>query len=712
MGENAIRVRAMDQARDVYTFHLHLDEQGLPEVLGTGRNAVVFLATTTHTKDSPAAAYRAIKFVRDDVDKQYAYAIAKRFFAEADKAQRFHRLQETFVKYYGWGAVRTPDEQSVDPKGRRQDFWWEGDLLGLEDQLVENDAENQKRLLDLLRHFKLQGPFYVLDLCQGTLYDLLDKSTPWIKLPAYSISTYQESLLQQSDKVAQSITDVARTYLERAPGGRSGYGILNMFKRTPEANRLRSRAVLQIFEQVADTVAQLHRKRAAGGRGQAQEPLAHRDLKPGNVFFQHDATIDGLRHIKVQLSDLGYVTTPDLIQTGDATLRGGKKGAEYQAPGSQFYRAPEQAELPIEVRVDIIAGQRDRVRVRGSKIDRIDIHDWLMLSDIFSNSDLDYDLSDTNLFKIKAVETGEDDSGAFYDLRLSSAIDTSRPEDVQAQIVRSTGFQTDGFSLGAILYDMISGGKDPQQFYIYCIVSLAGEAQSIQEIVNILAPALQPDGSSEESLNLSERRLILSEVIQASDLDDLFGRIQHIAFNKVEFQNRPKLKPAEKFWLANEVRSAEDIDELVNRMIKSELFANLPKAPNSGQQIPDESRLDKRLRSYRFRNFTKVSDLLCDRRGVPIPRDILHVIVACMVRDMEGSYYKNDRDLGYTSDFNFDAATRIHSDVLNLLSTEEYQLPKAKDGFPELLAEDLLFKLRSLALDNKPRMSHGKDDLP
>src|SRR5690349_13078242 len=110
MAENraaqCVYVKAVNQADQVDTFYLQLEgENQLPLLLGTGRSAVVFLATTTSLRDSPANSYRAIKFLRDDIDRQYARASAERFFEEADKAKRFDRVQGTFVKYYGWGAI-------------------------------------------------------------------------------------------------------------------------------------------------------------------------------------------------------------------------------------------------------------------------------------------------------------------------------------------------------------------------------------------------------------------------------------------------------------------------------------------------------------------------------------------------------------------------------------------------------------------------------
>src|SRR5262249_45254371 len=137
--------------------------------------------------------------------------------------------------------------------------------------------------------------------------------------------------------------EVVGRYLNAHPAGKSGYTILNDFKVDKVSSRVRSFAVLELFAAICRAVAQLHTKQKTG------EPLAHRDLKPGNIFFDHSADPDGMEQIKIRLADLGYVITRLQIDGGEQTLVGGQKGIDYMAPGSQFFRAPEQAELPVEV---------------------------------------------------------------------------------------------------------------------------------------------------------------------------------------------------------------------------------------------------------------------------------------------------------------------------------------------------------------------------
>jgi serine/threonine protein kinase len=366
-----IRLRAINQANEIEYFYLHLKHTPLPQgkqillptVLGTGRNAVVLLATTTPDRESYATDYRAVKFLKDHIDRQYARASAGRFFLEATNATRFHRLQGAFVKYYGWGAIGRPYDLLPYEERSSRDYWWD-DIFNLpqvlmlltgstefsdqfidladrppwEDILSQPDiaasiAADQKNIDELQRlrvHYNLQGPFYVQHLCQGTLNDLLDRKTPWHELPAYSIPGFKYSIEQQSRRLQKDISAVANLYLRSYQGQLSGYDILNHFRIHPVANQVRGFAVLELFSQVVYTVAQLHLKQT---RDPNHRPLAHRDLKPGNLFIQHDANFDGWNHLNLLLSDLGYVTAPEQIISGDFSLVTGQQGN--QALGSQ-----------------------------------------------------------------------------------------------------------------------------------------------------------------------------------------------------------------------------------------------------------------------------------------------------------------------------------------------------------------------------------------
>jgi len=719
-----VQLRAINQADELEHLYLHLDHSvqshgkqvWLPTELGTGRNAVVLLATTTPHRDSKATDYRAIKFLKDHIDRQYAHSSAGRFFLEASKAKRFHRLQGAFVKYYGSGAIGKPHDLLPYENDRPRDFWWDSiftlqeilmlltgntifsdQLLDLGDPydwtailsqpdiapLIAADQQNMDELLRLRAHYNLQGPFYVQHLCQGTLHDLLDRKTPWHDLPAYSIPNFKYSIEQQSWRLQKDISAMAKQYLCNYPSQFSGYDILNDFRTNEVANRIRGFAVLELFSQVVYTVAQLHIKQT---RDHDHKPLAHRDLKPGNMFIQHDANFEGWNNLSLLLSDLGYVTAPEQIIRGDETLISGLQG--HQALGSQFFRAPEQIALPIEVEVDIDlrdpqnADKIQYVTIRSTKIHSIEIHDWLSVSDIFDEHRSIEE--DTRLFRILEVEK----YGNYFKLQVDTerhAIVTSRTRNLQGHIIRATGFHTDGFSLGAMLYDLISGGRDPQEFYTYCILGQTGhlkEDYTIADLIGVLVEArsnradLIPNGD----LNFAERRRMWLAVAQEADFGHLVEQMYDIADNRTRFQPRDTMRISDRWRIIRRIFAVRNLDEFVVQMIRSREFQEVILTPEL-QPSPKQVQL-------------KVAyELLTDKRGVPIPCDILRIIVACMVRDRQGSYYRRDPRYGYTSDSSYDAARQIYDDVQELLSQPNYMLPCI--GFPRSLQSNLLFKLRS-----------------
>src|SRR5688500_11592027 len=82
---NLLVLKAVDPDQTIRQFYLPLDGD-FPVILGTGRNAVVFLAATSLNSRSAANEYRAVKFLKNDIDREYASESARRFFDEAEKA--------------------------------------------------------------------------------------------------------------------------------------------------------------------------------------------------------------------------------------------------------------------------------------------------------------------------------------------------------------------------------------------------------------------------------------------------------------------------------------------------------------------------------------------------------------------------------------------------------------------------------------------------
>jgi serine/threonine protein kinase len=638
-----MELKTIDPDGRVKEFYLHHDGR-LPVVLGTGRNAVVFLARTSKDLDSAANEYRAIKFLKDDIDQEYAEETARRFFDEAEKTKNFGRLHNSFVRYDSLGVIGDIDSSWEMYYGKHTDRIW-----------------NRGAEFDYLKsYFFLQGPFYVLELCQGTLQDLLDKNIHWAKLQVYQhINSYQGVLSLQSRDVFGDIQEVIDKFIDNGTDitTMSGYGILNSFKNDTLSNSVRNYAVLELFEKIVWTVRQLHSDGQGGG-------LAHRDLKPGNVFLQHPADAKGFNQLFIKLSDLGYVANSSLLESGDLSLRMSWRNPGALTPGSQFFRAPEQAELPIEVRVDVDERDKTCVIVHSSKVGAVQHGDWLSIGDFFiekKGADDFYQIFDPSLFKIIDVDYGDLQTGSHavqssYMLKLDRRVELASSSDLQAHIIRSTGFHTDGFSLGAILYDLASGGKNPELFYTYCLTSFTTQFAKLFE-------------SSQYTVD---------DVIEILSPDETFKN------NGVVHIERLQMK--EKLQIVRNLLRSHSVDEIVESILGLSL-----KRTSAGDDIRDE------LRNYRFRNFHLVNDLLKDHRGVSIPKGILKIIVKCMLRDVHGAYYMSNRETGFLSEGNRRSSEQIYQDVEYLLSQAPYQLPSS---FPSSLRTNLLFKLRALAISS------------
>jgi serine/threonine protein kinase len=638
-------LQAADADQTIRQFYLPL-ENDMPILLGTGRNAVVFLAATSPNPTSVANEYRAVKFLKNDIDQEYAHEAARRFFDEAEKAKKFGRLQKFFVQYDSIGFIA-----DIDERWRRH--------YSVEHSRIRNAGERYEALRS---HFFLQGPFYVLELCHGTIQDLLDKNLPWSAFSIYrTIAAYRESLRSASAWASRYIEQAMRAYMIDGPdlSGMSGYDILNAFKDEPDANSVRNFAVLDLFEKVTTSVRLLHAQNGT---------LAHRDLKPGNIFIWHAAEREEITTIGVKLADLGHVANLSQLEHGDVSLRQTWRSPGALIPGSQFFRAPEQMDLPIEVRVDVEAADRSVVVIRSRKIGDVQPGDWLSIGDFFSDLPKDEN-EDASLFKILAVEASADarwsrESREIYRLRLDHPVELGLIHDLQAHIIKATGYHTDGFSLGAMLYDLASGGKNPEHFYTYCLMNFTrrfarryiANDYSIDDVLDVLMPA---DPATARAATMEA-----------------------------------PLRLREKWEIVRRLFATVSVDGLISAII--ELSLNGAAAP------PD---IQDAMRHYRFRHFHLVSDLLRDYRGVPIPRGILAIIVRCMLRDLPGCYYTSDQEVGFLSIENQRASERIHRDVLALMGQPQYQPPRS---FPQILQSHLLFKLRAFALSpGSPTGSQG-----
>lgn len=672
-------VETVGQQERVRSVYLHMvrrpDGSEEPILLGTGRNAVVFLATDVMYLDSRAE-YRAVKFLRDDPDDQLAYSAAMRFFQEALSLANRSGNIDSLVRFLGWGAIAR-DLARRGPVSSIKEFWWGqyfDDSTSVD--FANNDGADYQRIKD---RYGLQGPFYCLELCHGTLEHLLEGSNRWSDLPIYHYNALDGWTLRENAREAQAdLHTFVQRYLQEGAGApldvaavsrMSGYDLLNAFRTAPvpisddagrplrdtqgpivhDPNTIRNHVILKLFSRIVQSIQYLHR---AGE--------AHRDLKPGNIFFRHSNTVP-LTTVDVKLADLGYVTNTDVIRDGETFKAGGD-----QAPGSPFFRAPEQADLPIEVRITVDPDHPDRVMGKGSKISNIGPSDWLFVADLFEDyenfhvapaGDEDTDqrkhraqltLDRRNAYRdhryYRIREAAVDERAGTFALQLEGSLAGHVHYDLQAHVSKSTGFHTDVYSLGALLYDLASGGRNPEHFFTYCLKVFTDQfgvnndriPGSIDEVLDILAPADH-------------------------------GRPR-------ELQNRARLA-----WM---VMTTKNVDGLIEEILRSAYVEGTT------------SDVQRTIRDYRFRTFDVVNTLLTDKRGVPIPREIVRIIVRCMLRDKRGSFCRSDMSWGATLDGQRLIVKEIEKELDELLGGK-FGLPEYH--FPDPLRDNLLFRLRALS---------------
>lgn len=451
-------------------------------LVGDGRSAIVFLGFLVEpdTEDANVETQGeavAVKMLRDDSNSEYAASLLRRFRVEVLQAQRCgNREQATFVGFRCHGALAAADTS--------------------ENQLPAGSSKNADNpvLKRLCQHYQLQGPFYAMEMCFGTLFDVLERDGDWQKMGFFQGSPKRlADLGHAKSQAAADIKKVKRAYIPQSRTLR-GYDILNAFATdAPSARQLRLRSIAELALSIAEVVGSLHK-----------ENFVHRDLKPGNILLWQRPGAAALR-FELRLADLGYVaSTEDLVE--------GRSLPEWRTPGmhtpgSQYYRAPEQWTLPIEVRLDT-RPEDSAVVIRGSKVQAVDVGDVVAIADARDARGTGSERGKREIFRVNAVP-GSDKAEEIV-LHLDRTLTSDRSTDLGAHVIKATGYHTDGFSVGSILYDLASGGKDPERFYLYCLLRYQGEpdasSRSIDSVIKELKKSRPKLGSLMDSVGAGGSR--------------------------------------------------------------------------------------------------------------------------------------------------------------------------------------------------------------
>lgn len=215
---------------------------------------------------------------------------------------------------------------------------------------------------------------------------------------------------------------------------RSGYSILRSLPQ-----REREKCILPIMRQLADALSILQEARCN-----------HQDIKPANVLLREVGP-----RLDVALADLGFVNA-----------------GTFQIPGSQFqmqplgtrhYRSPEQTDFfdICEVDINPLDDGNYELITRDPKFQDTFSEEGDLV--IFSK------LSEKTQWKIIDIEFKrmEDDSSVTRIVIEGLAGVESLHKDVRTQITvnKVQTDRTDIFGFGAIMVDMLTCGRSPEQFY-------------------------------------------------------------------------------------------------------------------------------------------------------------------------------------------------------------------------------------------------------
>ena len=176
----------------------------------------------------------------------------------------------------------------------------------------------------------------------------------------------------------------------------------------------------------------------------------HQDIKPANVLIR-DVGPD----IEVALADLGFVNTGHFQVHGSMF--------QNQPLGTRHYRSPEQIDFFDICEVDI----RNLGKSKGYELRTQDPKFYRTFSEkddlvVFSK------LSEPIQWQIDEIEQQSSDDGPKTTvIRIRHLENVDLHDDVRTQITvnkRQTD-RTDLFGLGAIIFDMLTCGESPEQFY-------------------------------------------------------------------------------------------------------------------------------------------------------------------------------------------------------------------------------------------------------
>lgn len=272
--------------------------------------------------------------------------------------------------------------------------------------------------------FKVSDNAIVMAIYPMSLKDILERGWPTSKFPE-----------KTEAPGAEASTGAIGRELDGGFGEKSGYSILLSIPQTE-----REKCILPIVLQIAEALSIL---RDAG--------CNHQDIKPANILLRKVG-----QGLQVALADLGF------INTGQFQVHGSM--FKNQPLGTRHYRSPEQTDFFDICEVDIHRREDD------GDYD-LTTHDPKFRDTFSESGDLVVfsKLPEPTQWKIKEITfpSSQEGRSGITTIRIEGLQHTELHNDVRTQITinkRQTD-RTDLFGLGAIIFDMLTCGRSPEQFY-------------------------------------------------------------------------------------------------------------------------------------------------------------------------------------------------------------------------------------------------------
>ena len=273
--------------------------------------------------------------------------------------------------------------------------------------------------------FKISRNAILMNLYPMSLKDLLEKGWP-------------ES---RGSSRGPKTSDNADEPIGRGAGGtfgeRSGYSILRSLSQAE-----REKCILPFIVDIAEALSLLH---APGFR--------HQDIKPANVLVRQVGP-----NIEAAIADLGFIDTG--IWQAHGSLQ------QNQPLGTRHYRSPEQTDYFDICEVNVAKHESGgyELETKDPKFTNTFSEEGDLVVFAKLQERLQWEITD-----ITTPDGGQDGGQEKETVRIIirglEGTQLEPDERTQISVHKKQTARTDLFGLGAIIYDMLTCGRSPEQFY-------------------------------------------------------------------------------------------------------------------------------------------------------------------------------------------------------------------------------------------------------